>query len=76
MAKRTVTITATRTYFKTTTIEVEVDENITGEALQEHLTHNKEVDAQIEEGIAQASLNGGDTEYEYGDPANDDGGHL
>lgn len=76
MATRKVTVTATRTYFKTTTIEVDVDDNITGEALQNHLTHNKEIDAQIEEGIAQASLNGGDTEYEYSDPTNNDGGHL
>jgi hypothetical protein len=76
MATRKVTVTATRTYIKTTTIEVEVDENITGEALQNHLAHDKDVDAKIEEGIGQASLNGGDTEYQYSDPENNDGGHL
>lgn len=76
MSKRKVTLTVTRTYTKTATIEVEVDENIKGEALQQHLAHDLTLDAKIEEGIYQASLNGGDTEYQYQDPTNNDGGHL
>jgi hypothetical protein len=76
MATRKVLVTLTRTYFKTTTIEVEVDENIVGEELQTFLTENEELDTLAENRLGEASLDGGDDEWEYSDPTNNDGGHL
>lgn len=77
MAKKTVSVTLTRMYYKTTTIEVEVDENLVDEELQEFLTTDKEIDTQLENGLGDANLIScsGD-EYEYSDPTNNDGGHL
>ena len=74
METRKVMITTTRQYFKTTTIEVEVDVNIKDDELVDHLTEN--FGNEIEEGIASASLSGGDDIYEFQDPTNDFGGHL
>lgn len=78
MATKIVSVTLTRTYYKTTTIEVEVDENLVDEELQEFLTTDKEIDDQLENGLGDASLVGclGDDEYEYSDPTKNDGGHL
>ena len=76
MSKRIVTITATRYYSKTTTIEVEVDDALVDEDLQEYLTNDEIIETRIEEGLGEASLKGEDTEYEYSDPTNNDGGHL
>lgn len=76
LPKRTVTVTATRYYSKQTTIEVEVDDALVDEDLHEYLTNDEIIESQIEEGISEASLVGEDTEYEYSDPTNHDGGHL
>ena len=76
LPKRTVTVTLTRTYSKTATVEVEVEDNLTGEDLQEFLTTDNDIDYELEEALASASLDGGDDEYEYSDPTNYDGGHL
>jgi hypothetical protein len=76
MATKKVTVTLTRTYSKSTTIEVEVDENLVGEELQDFLTTDDAIDTRLEDGIFEASLDGGDDEYEYSDPTNSDGGHL
>ena len=66
----------TRTYFKTATIEVEVDENLKDEELQEFLTNDTAVDLRMENAVSEDDLNGGDDEWEYSDPTNNDGGHL
>lgn len=76
LPNRTVTVTLTRTYSKTATIEVEVEDSLTGEALQEFLTTDEDIDNQLENALGEASLDGGDDEYEYSDPINYDGGHL
>jgi hypothetical protein len=76
LPKRTVTVTLTRTYSKTATIEVEVEDDLTGEALQDFLTTDNDIDYELENALGEASLNGGDDEYEYSDPINYDGGHL
>lgn len=76
MAKRTVTVTATRYYSKQTTIEIEVDDDLTGEELKAFLTEDEDIDNQLENGLGEASLCGDDTKYEYQDPTNNDGGHL
>jgi hypothetical protein len=76
LPNRTVTVTATRYYSKQTTIEVEVDDALVDEDLHEYLTNDEIIDNLIEEGISEASLVGEDTEYEYSDPTNHDGGHL
>lgn len=76
LPKRTVTVTATRYYSKQTTIEVEVDDALVDEDLHEYLTNDEIIENLIEEGISEASLVGEDTEYEYSDPTNHDGGHL
>ena len=76
MATKIVSVTMTRTYFKTATIEVEVDENLKDEELQAFLTEDKDIDIWLENEISESSLDGGDDEYEYSDPTNNDGGHL
>lgn len=76
MAKRIVTVEVTRYYSKTSTVEVEVDDDLVGEALVDYLTNDEDVNDQFENAIADASLNGEDTTYEYSDPTNQTGGHL
>jgi hypothetical protein len=76
MGTKIVSVTMTRTYFKTATIEVEVDENLKDEELQEFLTNDVAIDLRMENAISEDDLNGGDDEWEYSDPTNNDGGHL
>lgn len=76
MATKIVSVTMTRTYFKTATIEVEVDENLKDEELQEFLTNDVAIELRMENEISEASLDGGDDEWEYSDTTNNDGGHL
>ncbi len=76
MSKKTVTILVTRNYYKTASIEVEVDENLKDEELQNYLTESSEIDDEIEEELYAGSLQVADTEYLYEDPHNNDGGHL
>jgi len=75
-ATRKVTLTVTRYYSKQTTFEVDVDENLTGEALQEFLTNDADIEDMAEDGLGEASLCGDETKWEYQDPTNQDGGHL
>ena len=63
-------------YSKQATIEVEVDEKIVGEELQDYLMENEDIDTLLEDALAEDSLSGDDTIYEYQDPINNDGGHL
>ena len=76
MAKRIVTVEVTRYYSKTTTVEVEVDDDLVGEDLVDYLTNDEKLDDRFEDAIYNASLNGEDTTYEYSDPTNQTGGHL
>ena len=76
MSKKTVTILVTRNYYKTASIEVEVDENLKDEELQNYLTESSEIDDEIEDALYESSLQVADTEYLYEDPHNNDGGHL
>lgn len=76
MATKKVSVTLTRTYSKTATIEIEVDENLKDEELRNYLTENEELDTDLENELGEASLDGGDDEWEYSDPTNNDGGHL
>lgn len=73
---RKVLVTIERHYSKQATIEVEVDENIVGEELQDYLMENEDIDTLLEDALAEDSLSGDDTIYEYQDPINNDGGHL
>jgi len=73
---RKVTVTATRYYSKQTAIEIDVPVNIKDDELIDFLTTNKELDGQIDEGLAQSSLSIDDDIYEFQDPTNDFGGHL
>ena len=73
---RKVLVTIERHYSKQATIEVEVDENIVGEELQNYLMENEDIDTLLEDALAEDSLSGDDTIYEYQDPINNDGGHL
>lgn len=74
---RTVTVTITRYYHKTSDVKVEVPLDMSDEELQTHLTESNEVDEQLEEALAQASLNyEGETDYHYSDPTNHMGGSL
>ena len=76
MSKKTVTILVTRNYYKTASIEVEVDENLKDEELQNYLTESSEIDDKIEDTLYESSFQVADTEYLYEDPHNNDGGHL
>lgn len=76
MATKIVSVTMTRNYFKTATIEVEVDENLKDEELQNFLTNDVAIDLRMENEISESSLDGGNDEWEYSDPTNNDGGHL
>ena len=76
MSKKKVTLTTTRYYSKQTSMEIEVDENLKGDALVNFLTNDIELDNQIEEGLGNATLNGDDTKYEYHDEKESIGGHL
>ena len=78
MAKKTVSVTVTRNYFKTATIEVDVDENLVDDELQEFLTTDLAIELRLENELCEASLDGGagNDEFEYSDPTNNDGGHL
>jgi hypothetical protein len=73
---RKVLVTIERHYSKQATIEVEVDENIVGEELQNFLMESKHIDTLLENALAEDSLSGYDTIYEYQDSTNNDGGHL
>lgn len=73
---RKVTVTATRYYSKQTTIEVDVPVEIKDDELVDFLTENEDLDNQIEEGLAQASLSGDDDTFEYYDEENEIGGTL
>jgi hypothetical protein len=76
METRKVSVTATRYYSKQTTIEVDVPVEIQDDELIDFLTHNEELDNQIEEGLFQDSLSADDDSYEFQDPTNNFGGHL
>lgn len=76
MGTKKVSVTLTRTYFKTTTIEVEVDENLKDDELRDFLTESEEIDSLLENSLGETDLYGGDDEWEYSDPTNNDGGHL
>ena len=76
VSTRKVTLTVTRYYSKQTTFEVDVDEDVTGEDLQDFLTNDESIDTLAEDGLGEASLCGDDTKWEYQDPTNQDGGHL
>ena len=73
---RKVLVTIEIHYSKQATIEVEVDENIVGEELQNFLMESKHIDTLLENALAEDSLSGYDTIYEYQDSTNNDGGHL
>ena len=77
MATKIVSVTLTRTYFKTATIEVEVDENLKDDELRAFLTEDEDIDTRLENELGESDLDGGDDdEYEYSDSTNNDGGHL
>jgi hypothetical protein len=69
-----VTVTVTRNYTKQTSVEIEVDDNLSDEKLQNFLTNNSELDEQIEEGLGNASLNYDTESWRY--DTDDEGGNL
>ncbi len=76
METRKVEIHVTRNYYKSVIVKVEVDKDIKGEALQKYLSHDNEIDNEIEKALGDYPLQGSDTEYLYTDKENNDGGHL
>jgi hypothetical protein len=65
MAKKKVLVTATRTYYKTGVIEIEVDEDATMRDISDLVAFDTEIDNRIEDAIANASLSADETSYEY-----------
>lgn len=76
MATRKVSITLTRTYQKTGTIEIDVDENIKDEDLISYLSENNDYNDELEEAVYQDSLDAVEDEYRFDDHDNNFGGHL
>ena len=76
MGTRKVSVTIERHYSKQATIEVEVDENLKDEELQTFLTNDDVINDLLENALADDTLSGDETTYEYQDPTNNDGGHL
>lgn len=68
-----VTVTTTRYYSKTATIEVETE--LTGEELVNYLITD-EIDYELDEAIGNASLEPETETYEYYDNENKIGGHF
>ena len=66
MAKKKVTVTVVRNYFKSVEVEVEIDENI--EDISTELIEgeaSKELDQLVENALGDASLQGADDEWSY-----------
>ena len=76
MGTKIVSVTIEKTYTKQATIEVEVDENLKDEELQTFLTNDDVINDLLENALADDTLSGDETIYEYQDPTNNDGGHL
>jgi len=76
MGTKIVSVTIERHYSKQATIEVEVDENLKDEELQTFLTNDDVINDLLENALADDTLSGDETIYEYQDPTNNDGGHL
>ena len=74
MGTKIVSVTIERHYSKQATIEVEVDENLVGQELREFLSDSEVINDLLEEALAEGSLSGDDTLYEYQDPKNNDSG--
>ncbi len=74
MGTKIVSVTIERHYSKQATIQVEVDENLVGQELREFLSESETINDLLEEAIADDSLSGDDTLYEYQDPKNNDSG--
>jgi len=76
MSKKIVTVEVTRYYSKTSTVEIEVDTTLVGDELVDYLTNDEDVDDLLENAIADASLVGENTTYEWQDPTDSNGGTL
>jgi ribosome assembly protein YihI (activator of Der GTPase) len=76
MGTKIVSVTIERHYSKQATIEVEVDENLKDEELQTFLTNDDVINDLLENALADDTLSGDETIYEYQDSTNNDGGHL
>jgi hypothetical protein len=74
MGTKIVSVTIERHYSKQATIQVEVDENLVGQELREFLSDSEAINDLLEEALAEDSLSGDDTLYEYQDPKNNDSG--
>ena len=76
IGSRTVSVIATRTYSKYVEITVEVPKRIEGDDLEEYLSLNKSVVQELEDSLANTSLDSGDSWTEYSDKFNSVGGLL
>lgn len=74
MGTKIVSVTIERNYSKEATIQVVVDENLVGKELRDFLSSDENINYLLEEALAEDSLDGGETLYEYQDPKNNDGG--
>ncbi len=73
---KTVSVNITRTYFKSTDVEIEVPISLKESELIEYLSHDEEVERKLEDELANSSLDGGQTDYEWQDLTDNNGGHL
>jgi hypothetical protein len=70
---KTIQIRISRSYFKETFIDVEVED---GELDIDFLVSDKEIDKRLEDAIEIADLIDGETDYEWTDETDNNGGHL
>ena len=75
-SKRIVEVELIRSYYKSTTISVEVEDNIVGEKLQDFLKTNEEIKSRLEESMENASIRIDEDEYHYIDNKNSYNGFL
>lgn len=73
---RKVVVTMTRYYSKEVSVTIDVDENIKGESLVDHLTENDELDNKLLGALDKASFETSEDKFIFRDLEDMSGGHL
>ena len=65
-----------RIYTKNATMEIEVDVNLSDEALRDYLINDYEIDNKLENALVETDLIENEVTYQYYDSLEQTGGHL
>lgn len=71
---RTITVEVERTYYKSVEVEIQVPKNVSDDDLKDYLIESEELDDLVSDALGDASLNGGETEYQFSNELGDFGG--